>query len=485
MEEHTGMPGETKRRYPNYIRYYLKQQGYTARELAERTGISRRSLTDYLGGVRPVPRASLKKIARTLRCSIQELVPEPDLMPKGRRVMVQNRRETGRRHPALLSSEGSIEPPSGPLDLFEIGLVALALAYRQQGWSSEEFHARFEEAKRRITAMVQQQTGEEKMTRRQALTLLAGLPVALLGLSQEGSQVPLFAEELLPLCATSIPACWELYFDGSRTEVERVLPIYLSRLTALAQQSSPHQKIAAGYASQVYQLACELAKEQESFGPALNYCKQAFLYAELAEDPNLQIATLIRQSMVYFHRQYLQYTLQSYQKALPLLSKASPLLQGRVYTGLADTYAKLQQKDDALNCMGLAHDTYPAHPEVDQTFLYTRHSHFSLYVHGEGLTYLYLDRPKEAWQSFARIEAMLPKTVGPRQVELLIHQATTSVALGDLEQSCFYVKTAAEAAEAFGSPLRYNQAFDIYQRMADQWSQEKPVKALAELFHPW
>lgn len=73
MTQGTPAPEESRKRaYPNYIRYYLKQQGYSIQELSQRTGISRRSLTDYLGGTRAVPRVNLKKIARVLRCSIHE-----------------------------------------------------------------------------------------------------------------------------------------------------------------------------------------------------------------------------------------------------------------------------------------------------------------------------------------------------------------------------------------------------------------------------
>lgn len=65
--------------YPNYIRYYCKQQGYTLQNLAEKIGLPRRTLTDYVTGVRPVPRTCLTKIARTLSCSIKDLVPSPGL----------------------------------------------------------------------------------------------------------------------------------------------------------------------------------------------------------------------------------------------------------------------------------------------------------------------------------------------------------------------------------------------------------------------
>ena len=478
-----GTPGQEESRkiaYPNYIRYYLKQQGYSIQEVSERTGISRRSLTDYLGGTRAVPRANLKKIARVLRCSIHELVPEPDLVPRDTRLVLQQRRKPAASAP--------LEALPGALDMFEIGIVALALACQQQHWTAEELRARLEEAQRRILEMAQPHTGDEQLTRRQALTLLAGLPVALMGVSLPGKTMPLFGEELLPLCATSIPACWELYYDGGTTEVERILPTYLSKLSALVKLSSPYYEQAADFASQAYQLACQMAREQEDFGAALAHSQQALLYARQAGDSNLQVAALIRKADVYYQRKYPLYSLQAhqaYQEALPLLKDASPLLRGRVYAGLAQMHAKLGQEQEALRYMGLARDMYPAHPEEDVAFSYTGHSHFSLSLYGEGLTYLNLGHIKEARNALERLETMLPETVTVRRVELLVSQAAVAVAANDLEESFHYTRDAVEFSKRLHTRLFYSQAFDIYQGMPTAWSHERPVKALADVFQPW
>jgi tetratricopeptide (TPR) repeat protein len=481
MTQGTPAPEESRKiAYPNYIRYYLKQQGYSIQELSQRTGISRRSLTDYLGGSRAVPRVNLKKIARVLRCSIHELVLEPDLVPRDQRLVLQQRRRP--------SAPAPLEALPGALDVFEIGVVAFALACQQQLWTAEELRARFAEAQRRILEMAQQHTEEEPLTRRQALTLLAGLPVALMGVSLPGKTMPLFGEELLPLCATSIPACWELYFDGGHAEVERILPTYLAKLPTLAKLSSPHQEQAANFASQAYQLACQIAGEQEDFGAAAAHSQQALLYAQQAGDSNLQVAALIRKAGVYFRRKYPFYSLQAhqtYQEALPLLKDASPLLGGRVYVGLAEIHAKLGQEQEALRYMGLARDIYPAHPEEDAAFPYTGHSHFSLYLYGEGLTYLNLGQIKEARNALERLETMIPETVTVRRVELLVRQAAVAVAANDLDQSFHYTRDAAESSKKLNTRLFYSQAFDIYQGMPTAWSHERPVKALADVFQPW
>lgn len=377
---------------------------------------------------------------------------------------------------------------SGQIDLAEMGMLAFALAYHQYGWTSQELHTHMEEARKRIEAMLGQNADHEELTRRQAITLLSGLPIALLGLTFKDSNLPVFGEELLPLCATSIPACWELYFDGGVAEVERLLPVYRAKLSVLARNlSAPYHKQAANFASQVYQLSSMVARLQESYGQALDYCKDAWVYAQLAEDPSLQVATLIQRALIYFYRNQPAYELKAYEEALPLLKDVTPLLQGRVYTGLAEVYALRGNEQEALRYMGLAHEHYPAHPEQDPAFPYGRHTHFALYVRGEGLVYLNLKKPKDALKSFTYVENNILKQkamIVPR-VELSFHQAAAQVALGDLQQSCVHLEHVAISAKDLGLRLWFNRAFDVYQHLPEKWYSEMAVKELEAHFQPW
>ncbi|MBV8694816.1 MAG: helix-turn-helix transcriptional regulator [Ktedonobacteraceae bacterium] len=62
--------------YPNHIRYYIRRQGYSIQEAARKIGIPRRTFTDYVIGVRPMPREGLKRLARLLKCSVSDLLSE-------------------------------------------------------------------------------------------------------------------------------------------------------------------------------------------------------------------------------------------------------------------------------------------------------------------------------------------------------------------------------------------------------------------------
>jgi|GEM_PF-1348643 len=59
--------------YPNNIRQRIKRQGYTLQEVADETGIARRTLTNYVSGIVPIPKRYLEKIANVIGCNVEEL----------------------------------------------------------------------------------------------------------------------------------------------------------------------------------------------------------------------------------------------------------------------------------------------------------------------------------------------------------------------------------------------------------------------------
>src|SRR5450631_4433604 len=122
--------------------------------------------------------------------------------------------------------------------------------------------------------------------------------------------------------STAIPACWSLIYNGGIEHVEKVLPAYLAHLTTLTQQSSQDRKLAAGLTSQGYKLANLLDLRREDFGTALQHSKDAFLYGQIAEDPNLQVTALIEEALTFQYRKRLPQTLVSYQKALDVATGA-------------------------------------------------------------------------------------------------------------------------------------------------------------------
>src|SRR5205823_6514322 len=109
---------------------------------------------------------------------------------------------------------------------------------------------------------------------------------------------------------------------------------------------------------------------------AQTHAQQAFRYAEMANDPHLRVASLIRQGNLFFTLKRPVQTLQKYQEAIQYSRNASPLLRSQAHIGLAEAYARLSDKsssarDEALRQREHAREILPANPEQDPHYAYT------------------------------------------------------------------------------------------------------------------
>jgi len=328
------------------------------------------------------------------------------------------------------------------------------------------------------------------ISRRQFLPLVASVPF--LGLAQV-SQL-LHAEEVLSVFTTYIPISWRLYFDGHLSEAESILSDCLSQLSSLAAQPSIYQGVAASLASKAEQLACMLALQPQNFRDALMHATQAFHYASLAKDPNLQAASLIRKALVYFYLKRSEQRLEAYQEATQYANNVSPLLRGRVYMGLAEAHSSLvhemklvdtsknaveEQEHKALEYLDLMYASFPDYPQDDPTFIYT---HFKLPEGYEALVYLNIGQAQRAWGAFVKADKNTPATVVPDRVELSLRQSRALFAMGDLKQGTQYLESSITSAIALKSNLRYNEAFDIYQEVRTNWPNERRINGIGDWF---
>lgn len=321
------------------------------------------------------------------------------------------------------------------------------------------------------------------------------------GISTGITNVPpwteLWADDLLTIYARGIAACQDLYYNGNPHRVEALLPLYSHQTTLLAQQTGALQRSAARLASQAYQLACEVATDRENFGAARQAGQQAFIYAQIAGDTNLQVTALISIATLSWHlssaqpcfiRKHSKDALQAYEQAVSLLDKnVTPLLKGRTYAGLAEVYALRGQFQEAMQAMGLAYEHFPMKPEDDPAYCYLRSSRYSLYVFGDAQSRLLLRQPKEAEKALLAIqkETNDPEIEPITKVDLLYYQAEAQIQQGEIEPGVTLLTEAATLARNLGSRLYFNKLAASYHQLKEQWPKEHVVTALEEVFQPW
>ena len=329
----------------------------------------------------------------------------------------------------------------------------------------------------------QHKSAESQLSRRDALMMIAGLPLALLVKIQTGSITLPVIEEFLAQCTASLAVCSHLLKGTEFRQVASLLARYLPELEKLAYQPSRYQKSAASLATQGHLLAALLTLHQNDLLAREAHCKQAVELGCLAEDVNLRISALKSLAVTYYYTMQPVKALQIYQEVEPLIKSVSPLLRGSVYINMAGTYAQCSRDQDALRCMQIAQESFPEHPEQDPGFLYADSGLFTLPI-WEGFIYLDLGQPGNAWGALERIEKLPAIIVVPDRVrvEAFTHKAEAAVALGDQELFRTYIEMGVSGAKTLGSEKRYNETLDVYRQARRVWQNEPKVKELQDLF---
>ncbi|HEX7735235.1 MAG TPA: helix-turn-helix domain-containing protein [Ktedonobacteraceae bacterium] len=380
------------------------------------------------------------------------------------------------KHEKKAFAEGALTVPEAGSAL-DVETV-LAFLWHSYRCSFQELQAQVTDAMDHL----EKNAGAAHLSRRDMLSFLIGIPAAVAGstlIGRSNSASSISADEILPLYATGVPACWKLYYDGGWQQAKDILPTYISQLTVLVQSSTKNQKMAANLLSQIHQLSVFVSLEEENFGASLAHCNQAFVYGKLAEDPNLQAASLMRRSDFYFLRGLP--TLEINRQAVKYAEDGwiSPLLQSRLYSDWAACLADNGQRQDALRYQGMAQDGFPDDPTSDPTFAYTLQHRYAIFFN-ESLIRLRLNEPKEAFKAVSQAGRYLPEIGLVTHMELLKQLMLASMSLNDLEQSFAHLESMRSTANQLESIFWRTELQRLAQQLRMKWPQEKRVKQLQE-----
>lgn len=293
------------------------------------------------------------------------------------------------------------------------------------------------------------------------------------------NDIDLFAHE----CEAQMHACWRLMQGRDMIVVPTILISWLPSLDSLVRQPSPHQRQLAAIASEGYMLSGLITVLQGHHDRAEWCCRQAVEYATLAHDPNLTVAALKHLATKYLSAQYPLLTLRTYQQAVPYLNHVSPLLRGRTHLGLALAYAQVGDQPDAEQQLELAHTTFPDDPERDPAFIYADARRASLNHYG-GLIHLALDRPLQAWETFAAATPVESANGVPERtaIQIVNCQAQAALAMSDLDLAAAHLEAAGSAGRDLGSPKRFRDTVKLYAQLRAGWPSDPRVQRLESLF---
>jgi hypothetical protein len=214
-------------------------------------------------------------------------------------------------------------------------------------------------------------------------------------------------------------------------------------------------------------------------------CLTARQYGQLAGDLNLEVVALSRLAGKFDYEHRDVKSMQTYEEALALpgFDSVSPLLQGRIYVGLAATHAYCKQIPLALSLLEKAREIYPVHPEVDPSFPFAGNNsgQYSFAV-WEGLVLKHTDCFTEATNAFLRFGSSAPQPGLLETVRAEHLNYTASVALEErnLDATAQYLDAAEEVAWQIRHRQRYAEVRETLRGMRLVWPQEAKVKALQE-----
>ena len=378
-----------------------------------------------------------------------------------------------------VSSPFLLEGKDADINLFNVGVMALVLHQQQHQWELSELEQRVTQA---LDEMIPETQGTQLFSRRNMLSLLAGMPLAVshyTGRSHQSSPL-LLPEEVIPLYAAGIPACWRLYYEGGQPQLERVLPTYISHLTLLTQNPSRLQRQASGLLSQTYQLMALLAQGHEYFDAAIEHCHQAAFYGQLAGDPNLQAMAFIRLQDTYWERRSFEKCFTTLQQVELLADQITPLLRGRFFARLANVYAHRSDLASAQRSIDAAQHIFPSHPELDASFLYSHTTHFVLYAN-EISTHIKMGQPQRARDAIVQAEKFVPGSTNPRKIDVMQYHIQVAAALGDLEQCVALFEHLLPLVKQVGQELDVRNTHGVSHSLAEQWPHEKRIQDIQQL----
>jgi len=328
-------------------------------------------------------------------------------------------------------------------------------------------------------------------SRRQALITLATLPLLTLGDASAFSDASAPTEFFLSQCGAGLTACWHLLKGSDLDTVERLLGGYLMHLEAVARRPSKHQASAARLASQGHRISGIIALHRNHIRARELHCKQAVEYAAIAEDVGSRVSALISLASTYFYESDPVRAARIYESAMVFDADMSPLQRSRTRAELSVAYGQLGRERETLEAVEMAEQLYPEHPEHDPSHLFAEFTRASLTLE-QGLAYAALARlhPQRGYQQtaakvFARVEQAAQATVPDRiKYEIINHQASTAVLLGDLEAFEGHISHGVEGARLLGSKQRRKEVRAAWRLATEAWPAEPRLRAIGRDLMP-
>jgi transcriptional regulator with XRE-family HTH domain len=350
-----------------------------------------------------------------------------------------------------------------------------------------------------LQVLMSLELGDNKMdtnelSRREALKFVAAMPVEYCGLSTLKPVLKASHDEILLQCGAGITACWGLRKTQDITFAAQTAVKYIPTLKEITGiGSSQHRREAAELLFQCFLLLATHSYVVLIGAPnAVAYGKQAKFYADMAENPLLQIVALRSQSVAYEYIGDWKSALETGQQAKYLLetTKNMPiplLVESYVRGGLANYQAFFGRKDDAETSLKQARVAFETQSQGESAPIWINYSIGDLLLTG-GKVQMHLGLYKDAINLFKQVEndhANDPSTPFATRIEVTINQIIAELSRNDQARNMDWCikswKKSLNHARVLASTRKLNRVAEAHTAMQAAWPGETDVIELRDL----
>ena len=332
-----------------------------------------------------------------------------------------------------------------------------------------------------------------QITRREAISTLASLPLATLGLTMPGSVVqPTQYAMALAHCSASLEACWELSKSSEPSDVRlafKRVSQYLSVLETIARNASRYRQEALDLAARYALVKTILGWHCASFAEVIHYAQSAKEYSKEAENIPLQLSALSKLAWHYLYDKKYGLALETAQEAQFLLERQSDSLPPGIRGGTYSTLALMQARNGVPSDIALGKATEVDPGDEVYAFMDFTRSGLPIEV---SLIYTHQGNQKKAIKTLEQLidlDTLVLKTemYGRDRVSILNALAHASVKAEDrnMERTIHFWTAGIESAKALQSEWGFDKALIIYELMEVAWPGEKRITDLRDLTEPW
>jgi tetratricopeptide (TPR) repeat protein len=338
------------------------------------------------------------------------------------------------------------------------------------------------------------------LPRRILLAKTLHIPPILLGLSSvtllewgEGSsmeaeatgQDTVASTETMTFYEGMLALSWELYYTSSVQKAAKSIDAAFEKLNTYFKDATGVKRDQYdAMRCRFYQLYSLISREQMDIDKAITYQNQAVALALRLRNAELIASSLLRRARAYHHLPERELALKDALDALSYADLSRPPLRGKCYQMAGESQAYLAGNNTALQEKSLAYFNTAAkiarkeNMEPDGSFVKT------------DITSISIERAK-ALTLFGRFEeahnalTIARKNVSPEltrwQVNLLIAEAETSFAEGDVSSCGYSLLDALPIARALNLPSKEECIYNLYARCRNCEPGSSVVKKLEKM----